>query len=389
MKKLKFICVAVLCVIVMAVFSVQTYAADVVYDEERTQDIIDEYSQMLSGLPSDVADMLPEGFFSKDVGEMSDAVGEASGFSYIVGKLFEVIGLNLRSSVALLALMCGLLILSSVFGCTGDALGGTSSATKASSLCSSLVVLASIFTSGFDMLTGVMNYLTQLNVITGSMIPIMAVMYSMGGNVGAAVANTSTVTVFLALSEFICNSTLVPWFCMCMGVSTVSAIAPSVNLRSIGNAIKRIYTVSLGFIMLILTATLSTQTVLSSASSSLAYKSAKYAAGTFIPVVGSTVGETLGTLAKSLSYLKSTLGVGGIVIIFLIVLPVIVSIAMRRIVYMLAASVGEMLGCDRESKLLSDITGLYGYLLGVVCICSVVVILIFTVFVKCSVAWST
>ena len=67
MKKLKFICVAVLCVIVMAVFSVQTYAADVVYDEEMTQDIIDEYSQMLSGLPSDVADMLPEGFFSKDV----------------------------------------------------------------------------------------------------------------------------------------------------------------------------------------------------------------------------------------------------------------------------------------------------------------------------------
>lgn len=383
----KMLCIVLaacaVCIITVTVLILPVGAAD---ETDATDEIIRQYSDMLSDLPSDVAEMLPEELFSGNIEQMSDAVSEAGGFSYIFGKICEIIGLKLKSSVGLLATLCGLLVLSSVMRASGDALSG--STVKATSFCSGIAIIAAILSAGFDIVGSVRNYLTELNVITGSMIPIMSIMYAMGGNVGAAVANTGTLTVFLSVCEFVCNSTLVPWFSICLGLATVSAVAPSVKLHGISSVIKRVYTFSLGFVMLLLTATLSVQTTLSSASDGLAYKGAKYAASAFIPVVGGTVGETLGTLATSISFLKSTLGLGGIIVIVLMVLPVIISIALRRIVYMLAASVGEMLGCERESKLLSEITGLYGYLLGVVCICSIEFILILTVFVKCTVAWS-
>ena len=59
----------------------------------------------------------------------------------------------------------------------------------------------------------------------------------------------------------------------------------------------------------------SLQTVISSASDGAYMRAAKYAASGMIPIVGSTVSASLGTLAGGLSFVKSSVGVSSVLVI--------------------------------------------------------------------------
>ena len=138
--------------------------------------------------------------------------------------------------------------------------------------------------------------------------------------------------------------------------------------------------------MTILLATLSTQTVLSSSADTISARAAKLVATNIIPIVGSSVGDTLRTVSSSIGYLKSVSGVGGIMFILLLVLPVLTTLLLSRGVFIILVSIAELLGCENESKLLSEIGSVYGLLVAVVAMCSVMFILALTIFVRCTVA---
>ena len=138
--------------------------------------------------------------------------------------------------------------------------------------------------------------------------------------------------------------------------------------------------------MLILTFSLSVQTSLSAGADGVAMKSAKMLAGRAIPVVGGAVGDTLRTVAGSIVYLKSTVGAVGILAVALVLLPPLCTVVLYRLGIIAASACADLLGCSTEGKLLEAFVTVYGYLLAVMCICSVTTIFLLTLFVKCSVA---
>jgi stage III sporulation protein AE len=109
-------------------------------------------------------------------------------------------------------------------------------------------------------------------------------------------------------------------------------------------------------------------------------------AGSFIPVVGGSVGESLKTVAGSIEYIRACVGVGGIIIIILLLLPTLLLIAATRLAFMAAGTVSKLLGCSEESNLLGELTNIYGYLLAVVCSCSVLFIFALTLLARTSAA---
>ena len=128
------------------------------------------------------------------------------------------------------------------------------------------------------------------------------------------------------------------------------------------------------------------QTVLTVASDSVAMRGAKMLAGSAIPVVGGSVGDTLKTVAGSVKFLKSTVGIGGIVLLCMLLLPTLLSVLLYRLSFIAAAACADYLGCSREAKLLSNFVTIYGYLLASVSICSVTFIFLLTLFVRCGIA---
>ena len=138
--------------------------------------------------------------------------------------------------------------------------------------------------------------------------------------------------------------------------------------------------------MTLLIASLSSQTVLSAASDSAGVRAARLVSSTAIPIVGGSVGDTLRTVASGVSYLKTVVGVGGIVFVIILVLPILISLILTRVVFLLTSGVADMLGCETEGKLLSELGSVWGTMIAVVAMCSVMFILALVVFVRIAVA---
>ena len=128
---------------------------------------------------------------------------------------------------------------------------------------------------------------------------------------------------------------------------------------------------------------------IASAADSVAMRGAKMFASNAIPMVGSAIGDSFKTLATALSYIKGVSGTVGIIILILLALPVFISVWLYRSGLVLLSGAAEMLGCERERELVSEVVSVYGYILAVVAIVTVVFILMLTLFTKTTLDTST
>ncbi len=360
-------------------------ALPVAAQEDMVAEVSEDFAALEDLLPEDIASLLPDGFFSDDVEESAKGVREASRFSYFLGVVADIIGLHLGDALSLFASLLGLLLIGSLFERV-RLLFRSDMLRSAFSLAVSVAILACVISLQYRFLSDVMSFFDRLTLLVNGMIPLTAVLYAMGGNVMGAVVGNAGLMMFLNLCENFCTVALRSAVSICTALAVCSAFTPSFSFTGITNLVKRVYTFSLGFLMLLLSFSLSVQTALTSAADSVAMRGAKMLAGSAIPVVGGSVGETLKTVAGSVRFLKSTVGLGGIVLVCLLVLPTFLSVLLYRLSFIAAAACADFLGCGKESKLLSSLVTVYGYLLASVSICSVTFIFLLTLFVRCSVA---
>ena len=138
--------------------------------------------------------------------------------------------------------------------------------------------------------------------------------------------------------------------------------------------------------MAVLAAILAAQTTLCAAADSVGARTARLVSSTVIPVVGGSVGDTLRTIGTSVQYLKSIAGISGILFLCLLLLPTLLSLIVTRLTFLLSSGVADMLGCESEGRLLSELGSVWGTMIAVVSMCSVMFLLALTLLVRVGVA---
>ncbi len=349
------------------------------------EDMPQQYSSFISGLDGDIAEYLPDGIYSSDAEEVGEAVAEMSGAQYILSFIGKVTSLGLSEALVLLSSLVGVLVISAVFSAFRSSLR-SEALSRAVGFCSSCAIFALIVGVFQKHIADVVHFFEQLSSLMVGIIPITAVLYAMGGNVTTATASSAVMYTFLAICEKLCAETVLPVASLLVSLAMCSAICPTLNLRGLSGAIKKSYTFILGFVMTVLLAVLSSQTLLSTSADTLAARAAKLVASTVIPVVGGSVGETLRTVSSSVGYLKSVCGISSIIFIIILLLPTLISILLTRVAFLVSGAVADMLGCEAESKLIGELGGIYGMLAAVCSVVSVIFIMALGIFVRCAVA---
>ena len=342
-----------------------------------------EYADWLGSIPQAIRDLLPASAGSASTSDIGSAAQEMSSFSYFLNTLLSLIGADLSGAGKTLALLCGLLLLSSVCSAFRSAFSNERIG-QAFSTVSALVITVSIIAEGYVCVEAITSYFEGLNNATVTLIPLTAVLYTMGGNVTAAISTPSVLSLFLTVFEQLIGNSIVPFCGILMAFSLMRAIDPSIRTGTISDTIKKNYTTFLAFLMMLLITMLTTQTYLSNAKDTLAMKSAKFAIGNLIPVVGGSVSDLLRTVGTGVSYLRGSIGVCAVLILLLTLFPTIIKLLLIRLVWQIAAALADLLGCDREKKLLDDMTSLNGYLIAAAAICSSVVFLALTLLIHSS-----
>ena len=343
----------------------------------------DEYNAFLDSIPEDIRPYLPDGLFSTDSESVGEAVREMSDFSYLFGTLLSLIGLRLGDCVKILASVCALLLVSAIFARIRTSFQSEGIG-RAFSFCSALVITLSILRYSYTSLESVTEFFSSLNTMTSAILPLMGVLYAIGGNVTVAVATSSGLTVYLTLLEELVGKSILQFCGFCMALALIGALDSSLRMGTLLSTVKKNYTTALAFLMMLLLAMLASQSTLGARSDTLLMRSAKFAAGNLIPVVGGSVSELLKTVSASVGFLRGTVGICGVLLLLLTLLPTLVELLLMRLTWQLAASLADLLGCDAEKKLLDEFASLLGYLLTAVCICSSVLLLTLTLLTHCA-----
>ncbi len=375
----KFI-LSVLCVpLICMLFALAAFSAELApYSDYRT-----EYDGFISGIPEDVREELPSEIFSGDVDEISKATVELTSPKSFFRILLDTLGFRMKDALKMAAAVTALLLLSvplrSMFV-------GSDEVNKVFSLCMNAVITLILAGSQISLFMSADAFLKRLLTLVDSMLPLMGVLYAAGGNVGTASAEVSSLGFFIGICENILVITLMPSVGICLAFAVAGAFGADSRIGEISGAFKKLYTYGLGLFSALMALVMGVQTTLTARADSIGARAAKYALGSFIPVLGGTVGDNLRTAAASIEYLRSGSGALGITVILLMLLPALLSLALGKISVDLTSSLARLLGCSTESKILADISNIYGYVLAVCVICSILFIYALTIFMRCSAA---
>ena len=349
------------------------------------EDIEDEYAHMIDSLPGDVVSLLPESFFDGLDGA-SEGVDEVLAPSFWRELLGELLLVGAEENLPLLISLFLLILLSAVMSAFKDVFRSEALAGAVSLGVS--VVAVSIFvrqsSAHIELVTSYVERVTQLST---AMLPVMGTILAMGGSGGAAVATHGGFLMILGVIEVVVGEAFGGIVGISLALSVANIFSGKFRLAAIGRAVRRCFGIFFGSVTALIGFLLSIKIGISAAGDSVAMRGAKIFASNAIPVVGSAVGDSLRTLAASLSYIKSVSGAVGMILVLLLFLPVFIKLWLFRSGLVLLSGAAEMLGCDRERELVSGVVSIYGYILAVIAIVTLAFILMLTLFTKTSLAF--
>lgn len=351
MKKIFFILLFCL------VFSVSASAATY-----ETQFDLSGAEQLESSLPDTAADMLSQLNIDPADSEWVNKINTGNIFT-IIGEFISSGGrAPLSSAVAIL----GLIIIVSAFKLFSHEQANTPVVEYVSALAVSVTALVPVF----SVITAAARSIKAGAQFMLSFVPVYGTILVAAGRPLTSAASGG---ILLAAGEGIvqlATYVIVPLVGSYLAICITGSVSPILKTSGISELLKKTANWSLGLIMTVYIGVLTLQTTVNSAADNMAVRTGRFLLGSFVPVVGGALSEALTTLQSGVSLLRSSVGIYGVVVLVLTVLPVFIELLLWRAAMLLCSSAAGIFGCDGISALLKSADAALSFLISVLLICS-------------------
>ena len=323
----------------------ETYAAD------------DFWSELRASLPDLVADKLPEkadeeailelvslrGLLSALLGGLGDGVLEVLPF------LASLLGFTLLWAAA------DLLRVDSKSESGRRLVGAALSATFATL----------IWERAKGGVSATVTLLRELSETVSAAIPTLTAMQIAAGRGASAAIGGSALSLGVAAVESVAAAVLPSVAGCSFAFALIASLGGELRLDGISKSLRGLYLTIIGLVSFLFTTSLALQKTIVTSADTAALRSAKYAVGTMIPIVGSTISSLLGTLGASMSLVKNTVGVGILAALLLLALPPLLYLLLARFSFSIAGSAAHLFGLTRLEGLFAEFRGVYDMMLAV------------------------
>ncbi|MBE6564023.1 MAG: hypothetical protein E7655_01945 [Ruminococcaceae bacterium] len=323
-------------------------------------------------IPEEVRDRLGDGYDSqKPVFDGADAFFDAVG---------EQVSALFPSLTAAFASLFGFLLLSSALSALRKEIVSPSLARLQEML--SVVCLTALLYGRIDpLLQSVLSFLETVTVFVSSLLPYMTLLTASGGNAVTAASQSAGLLLALTLVENLCIYALSPLIKVSLTLAIADSFSPLLDLSPVLSLIKKVYSFLLASAMSLLSIVLLFQNALSLSADNAAARGMKFA-GSFVPVVGSSLGDAVRTVLSGLSVVKGTLGYLGLAVVFLLVLPVFLSLVLQKLALMTAKTAADVMGMKEEGSAIGRFGDILSLMLAAVCSAAVIFVIAFALFVS-------
>jgi stage III sporulation protein AE len=283
-----------------------------------------EISDFKNSIPSDIKDKLVN--LSP---EEADEAAKRYDLNFFVREITSAVKNNLASNISLFATITSMVIISGVFERLSVSLN-VNDLNKTFKFCSTLAIVIATYTSQKSSFTIAVNLLKELTSIMTVITPFMEAIYISGGNTSLAAVNGTSIALTITIVEVIYSKILLPATAITLILCSVSAATDNKGLAYLSKSIRTLLTAGIVAIMALTSIALSLQSGLAASTDRFSQRAIRFALGSYIPLIGGYISESLSALTGSLSMIKQFAGTTGIVVLLLLILPPMISLIMTR-----------------------------------------------------------
>jgi stage III sporulation protein AE len=222
-----------------------------------------------------------------------------------------------------------------------------------------LVPIVSAVNTAVNAMKGCATFMTAF-------IPVFAAVTATSGKVATAAAMSTLLLGAANGVSLLSNFAVVPLISGYLSLSLSTSVSPFLNNNGISSAVKKLSLWVMSLISTVFLGVLSIQTVVNSAADNLSMRTAKFIIGSAVPVAGGVLSEALGTLTASVSLLKSSVGIYGVVVCCLIFLPILIELLLWRAVLWVGNFVSLSFSVTKISGLMESIDTVLSVLIGII-----------------------
>jgi stage III sporulation protein AE len=228
-----------------------------------------------------------------------------------------------------------------------------------------------------------------LHALMNAFAPTVTALYLLGGNQTAAATQGSLLAWFLAVMQQIIASLFLPLAHALLSFIMLGQFCENSSFFTLSQHIRRILTWGVGIFFGILALVMGYQSSIAQAADRFATRGLKFVFGSFLPYAGGAISESTRALLGGLSLIISSAGVVGILCIFGIVAPPIVTLLCHLFFFSFASLVAQWFGCQKESVFLTQIGEVLKFLLLFLVSYAIFLIFFLTLFLNSTVAYAT
>lgn len=297
-------------------FSEDTPAAEPGQGSEEEQ-LISEQADLLG--TQHILDHVPEqarAYVADIDSETIDAAGLADTLN--PAALFQALGDQIKKQftapLRVLGLLMGIILLSAVMESFAESSGG-----QFQSVFTGVAMIASIacvFTSLKDGISYLITTIEDVVLFMQSFVPIMASAVAASGYPASAGAFSGILFILCEVVSSIAGVFFLPIICVHLALTVASGVNQELEQTGITKTIKNFVTYGLGLLSTVFVGIMTLRSGITALPDSVLKKTFKFAAGKFVPIVGSTLGEATDMVLTSAATLKAGIGTIGVIVIF-------------------------------------------------------------------------
>lgn len=254
-------------------------------------------------------------------------------------------------------------------------LSASGACVKVTQMAGTVAVAALSVTHVTSCITAGSAALATLRDFSKILLPSMCAAAAASGAATSAAAKYAATSLFLDVLLSAETAVLLPLLYLYAGTVICGTTLENDVLASLSGLLRKAFRLLLIGFASVFTLYLSLTGILTGSADVAAAKAVKTAVSAALPVVGSIVADAASTVTSSAAILRSGIGIVGVVSVSAVCVTPYLQLAVHYVLYKLAAGIAESFADKRVGRLIDGFADVYGFLLGMVGVASLILFL--------------
>lgn len=229
-----------------------------------------------------------------------------------------------------------------------------------------LSVISAVILPISSLITESVETVSTLTVFMGVFIPIFAGILIAALKAQTAAIYSSVMFFVCEAISYCCNTFVLPFANCFIALSVASGVSGSHRISGITRILKKAAYVVITTAMAVFLTVLSIQTVVGSTADTAATKTAKFFISSFVPIIGPSISESLGSLKSCIGLLKSSVGIYAVVAVLIMLIPIVVKIIVLKLTLIFCSDASDIFSQEAVKCVIDSLNQALSIVLAVV-----------------------